>query len=171
MENNARCPVTNCFAKWLISAILVFIILFAGGYLINHIWLMPIYENTASLWRPVEEMQNELPLLLLYYAALALVISALFCKIKKAKMAACAAEPTECKIGGKYCPIKFGICFGAIIGLLMGIQSAGSYIWLPIPGELAIKWFIGQTVQGLVIGLVLSLCCFRKVEPANNTKI
>ncbi len=73
-----------------------------------------------------------------------------------------AGEQSECKIGGKHCPIKFGVCFGALIGLLMGVQCAGSYIWMPIPGELAVKWFIGDLVQGIVIGVVLALICHCK---------
>lgn len=164
MDNNAQCPVQGCLGKLLCTAVPVFIVLFVMGYLIHHVWLMPIYQQTAALWRPMGEMKEMMPLLLAYYAALSLVISALFCKVKKGKMAIIAAEGSqaECKIAGKNCPIKFGICFGAIIGLLMGVQCAGSYIWMPIPGELAVKWFIGDVVQGIVIGVVLALICYCK---------
>lgn len=160
--NNSNCSMMGCFSKWILYSVLTFIILFGMGYLINHIWLMPLYEATASMWRPVDEMSQNFPLLLVYYAALALVGSAIFCKIKKAKMADCAAEPNECKIGGKHCPIKFGVYFGMLIGLLLGIQCAASYIWMPIPGELAIKWLVGQVVQWMIVGVVLSFVCFKK---------
>jgi len=164
MENNTGCPIKGCIGKLLCTAVVVFIILFIMGYLIHHVWLMPIYQATASLWRHMDQMKDMMPLMLGYYAALSIVIAALFCKVKKGKMAVIAAEGSEaeCKIAGKNCPIKFGICFGAIIGLFMGVLHAGSYIWTPIPSELAIKWFIGDLVQGIVIGVVLALLCHCK---------
>jgi len=166
MENNANCPIKGCLGKLLCTAIPVFIVLFVMGYLIHHVWLMPIYQQTANLWRPMDQMKDMMPLMLLYYAVLALAISALFCKVKKGIMACIAAEgaEAECKIGGKYCPIKYGVCFGVVIGVLMGTLCAGSYIWTPIPGELAVKWFIGDVVQGIVIGVVLMLICHCKMK-------
>ncbi|MDE3060547.1 MAG: hypothetical protein KGJ06_06010 [Pseudomonadota bacterium] len=161
MENN-QCSSQGCLGKWISSSIVVFVLLFIMGYLIHHVWLMPIYQQTAALWRPMGQMQQFFPLMLGYYAGLSVVIAALFCKVSKAKMAACAGEEAECRIGGKHCPIKYGICFGVLIGLLMGIQSAGAYIWMPIPSELAIDWLIGNVVQGIVIGVALSLICYFK---------
>ena len=164
MENNANCPVKGCLGKLLCTAVPTFIVLFVAGYLIHHVWLMPIYQATASLWRPMDQMKEMMPLMLLYYAVLSLAISALFCKVKKGKMAciAAAGEEAECKIAGKHCPIKCGICFGLVIGTLMGTMCAASYIWMPIPGELAVKWFIGDLLQGIAIGVVLMMICHCK---------
>jgi len=161
MDNNTQCPIKGCLGKWLGGAVVTFILLFACGFVIHHVWLMPIYQATAPLWRPMEQMQTMFPLMLAYYALLALAISALFCKVKKGKMAciAAAGEQSECKIGGKHCPIRYGLCFGIVIGVLMGTLCAGSYIWMPIPGDLAVKWFIGDVVQGIVIGVTLALLC------------
>lgn len=161
---NTNCSSQGCLVKWLVAAAVTFAVLFGCGYVIHHIWLMPIYQQTVALWLLMDQMQQMFPLLMLYYVALALIISALFCKIKKAKMAACATDGSmsECRIGGRHCPIKFGICFGLLIGLFMGVQCAGSYIWMPIPKELAVKWLIGDVVQGLIIGVVLSLLCGMK---------
>jgi hypothetical protein len=172
MENNKEgCPVKGCLGKLLCTAIPTFVVLFVMGYLIHHVWLMPIYEQTASLWRPADQMKDMMPLLLVYYAALSLVISGFFCKFKKAKMQECAnASEADCKIGGKYCPIKCGACFGLMIGLFMGVLCAGSYIWTPIPGELAVKWFIGDIVQGIVIGIVLTLICYCKNKKCDASK-
>ena len=156
------CPIQACLGKMLFTAFPVFLFLFAAGYLTHHVWLMPIYEQTASLWRPKEEMAQNFSLLLLYYALLSVVISALFCKLKKAKMESCATNEADCKIGGKNCPIKCGACFGLTIGLLMGIQCAGSYIWTPIPGELAVKWLVADVLQGVGIGIMLALICHCK---------
>ena len=161
---NTECPIKSCLCKLVCFALPVFIVLFALGYVIHHIWLMPIYEATAAMWRPMDQMKEMFPWLIGYYAALSILISFLFCKVKKAKMAACAADGSEgeCKIGGKHCPIKFGICFGSIIGLLLGVQSGAAWIFQAIPGDLAVKWLIGWVIQGVAAGVVLALICHCK---------
>ncbi len=153
--NAKECPIKGCLGKLLCGALPVFIFLFAAGFLIHHVWLMPIYQQTASLWRPMEQLEGMMPLMLLYYALLSLSITGLFCKASKGHP--CDVSDPECKIGGSKCPIKFGICFGALVGLLMGTHCAGSYIWTPIPGELAVKWFIASLIQGIGAGVILSL--------------
>jgi len=162
MDNTNNCPIKGCFAKWIITSIPVFIFLVVAGYVVHHLWLKPLYEQTASLWRPMDEMKELFPLLLAYYAALSLLITALFCKIKKAKMEACAATGTDCKIGGPNCPIKCGVCFGIIVGLLLGVSNAACYIWMPIPSELAIKWLLAWVGEGIGIGIILGLVCHKK---------
>lgn len=160
MENNEGCPVKGYLCKLLGASVITFAVLMLTGYIVHHVWLMPIYEATASLWRPEGEMKEMFPLMLGYYAVLSVVISALFCKARKGRMALCANAPeSDCKIGGKYCPIKFGICFGALVGLLLGLQNAASFLWMPIPGGLAIKWLIAWVIQGILAGVALSLAC------------
>ncbi|MDE3017351.1 MAG: hypothetical protein KGI29_10625, partial [Pseudomonadota bacterium] len=59
MDNNTNCcPVKNGLGKLMCSVLPVFVFLLAAGYIIHHIWLMPIYEQTATLWRPVGEMKD-----------------------------------------------------------------------------------------------------------------
>ncbi len=64
MENKEGCPIKGCIGKLLCTAVAVFIVLFVMGYLIHHVWLMPIYKQTASLWRPMGQMKDMMPLLL-----------------------------------------------------------------------------------------------------------
>lgn len=157
MENNG-CKMKGCLGKYLLSALLVFIFLFASEFVINHYILMPIYEETSSLWRSPVDIQHYFPFLILYYAVLALVISALYCKISKAKAEACANNPdAKCE-----CPIQRGICFGGLIGILMGSMCAASYIFTPIPAKLAIGWFIARLWDGIGAGIILSLLCHKK---------
>lgn len=170
MENAKECPIKSCLCKLLCLTLPVFIFLLAAGYVINHLWLMPVYEQTASVWRPADEMKDMMPWLFAFYAVLAVLISALFCKIKKAKMASCnaPADDAECNIGGKHCPIKFGICFGGIVGMMLGAMAAANYIWLPIPGTLAVDWFIGWVIQGIGAGVIMSLLCYCKQKKCMN---
>jgi hypothetical protein len=164
MENSencgakGECPVKSCLCKLICFALPVFIFLFAAGFVVHHVWLMPIYEQTASLWRPKADMAQYFPWMLGLYGVLAITISGLFCKIQKARKAFYADKPeAECAIGGKHCPIKHGICFGILIGILLGTMAASTYIWTPIPGDLAVKWFLAWVVQGACIGILLGL--------------
>ena len=162
--NNTECNMKGCIGRMILSVILVFIFLLASGYLVHHRWLMPIYEQTAALWRPMDEMKAMMPWMFGYYAVLSILISALFCKIKKAKIQACASGASEgdYRVGGKHCPIKCGICFGITVGLLIGVVNAAAWIWMPIPGELAVKWIIAWVLQGIGAGLILSFICRKK---------
>jgi len=149
---NSGCKMKACIKPMLCSTIAVAIVLFALEYLIHGIWLKPLYEQTASLWRPAAEM-GMCPWCLIRLLVLAFLFTALYCKCKKAK-------PEVCDFTGKKeCPKKHALCFGIVLGLLIGTMMASSYLWMPIPGELAVKWFIGGLVEGIVVALVLS-CTF-----------
>jgi hypothetical protein len=155
MKNNKTCDMKGCVKKYLFSALVVFVFLFVAEFVINHIWLQPLYEYTSHLWRPKGQMADYFPLMFVYLGALSLILTALYFKCKK-------AQP-EIKEGEKApCPKKHGLCFGITIGLLLGVMHAAAYIWMPIPGELAIKWFISGLLEGVVSGLLLSCVCMRK---------
>lgn len=49
-----------------------------------------------------------------------------------------------------------GAGFGGFIGLMVGITYASLYIYLPIPGTLAMSWALGELVKGLGLGLILT---------------
>jgi len=175
MENNEtckkECPVKSCLCKLVCYALPVFVILMAGGFLVHHVWLMPIYQATPQLWRPASDMGQYFPWMIGFYAILSIVISGLFCKVNRARKAMCETLPeSECAIGSRKCPIKYGVCFGILIGLLLGAMAAASYIWTPIPGELAVKWFISWVAEGAVIGGVLGLIGHKKCKKEGACK-
>jgi len=152
MENSG-CKMKGCFMPMLVSTVLVALGMFIVEYVIHGIWLMPLYQQTASLWRPMSEMGMH-PWCVVRLLLLAFLFSVLYCKCKKAKMEACGVDGTSC-------PIKGSLCFGIVIGLLIGTMSASTYLWMPIPGELAVKWFIGGIAEGIMISLVLGALCFK----------
>jgi hypothetical protein len=144
-----------CVGKYLLAAIPVFIFLMATGFLINHIWLKDLYMQTASLWRPMDEMSGMFPKIAAYQAILSVLLTALY---KKCKNAECAPAEGD----KKPCPRAKALCFGIVIGLLMGTMQGAAYIWMPIPLELAVKWFISGLVQGIGVALILSFTCCKK---------
>lgn len=140
----------------LISTVAVFAFIFAFDYLFHGMLLHGLYESTAHLWRPMEEMDQMMWMCIGYHFLLAASITCLYGLIAKNGGGTC--ETT----GKPACPRKTGICFGMKLGVIMGLMSASSYIWMPIPGELAAYWFVGAVLQGIGIGLILSCTCKKK---------
>ena len=156
--NDSGCKMMGCIKPLLISTVLLAFFLFGSEMLIHGVWLVPLYEQTASLWRPKAEMGLSV-WGILRLLVLAFTYSALYCKCCKAEMESCGTGDD------KSCPKKKGLCFGVILGLLIGTMIASPYLWMPIPAELAIKWFIGGFVQGICVGIMLG-CMGQKKECA-----
>ena len=141
------CPVTGCpISKVLVATIVAFVVTMGFDWVFHGIYMKEAYEATADMWRPVEEMEKFFHFCLIYHAVLAFAVGGLYCWI--AKSASC---------GGK-CQ-KTGLRFGFFVGLIVGISHFSSYIWMPIPLDMAVKWLVGSVVWGLLLGLVLSLLC------------
>lgn len=146
-KTGMTCPITGCPIKQiLITTLVVGIVTFIFDWVFHGMLLRPDYEATAALWRPEAEMQGMMSYCIFYHVVLAFGVSALYCYFAKNK---------DCQ--GK-CP-NTGMKFGFLVGLMLGISHFASYIWMPIPLELAVKWLVGNIVWGLVIGYVLSMLC------------
>lgn len=146
-----NCKISACLIP--VAAAAIFLMLYNW---LTHGWLlMGDYAATASLWRPQAEMEEMCPLWLAYYIVLAAVVT---CWFKKTKCAlACATKPGE---KPTRCPIKSGgCCFGLKLGLLIGLMMASSYLYMPIPVSLAVKWFFTGFFEGLGIGIILGMTC------------
>ena len=159
MNNTGEtCQMKSCCKKIVIPTIAVAVALFAMEWLIHGIWLMPIYKETAALWRPMEEM-GMFPLCIVRLLTLSLLFTVMYCKCKKSSAESCGTD------GKKPCKVKKSLCFGIMLGLLLGTMMGSSYLWMPIPAELGIKWFIAGLAEGIVVSFVLSLvCCDKKGE-------
>ena len=129
--------------KCLIPLAAVFVVIFVFQWLYHGVYMMPAYEATASMWRSEEEMQNLMWVCIVTKLIMAFAISAIYC---------CVSKGSDCQ--GK-CPKK-GAGFGLMIGLLLGAHDFASYIWLPIDMSMAINWFIGDVIMGVLIGVTLA---------------
>lgn len=159
--NNGECKMQGCIKKMIVPVIALMVFQFGFEWLVHGVWLKPIYEQTSQLWRPMNEM-GMFPWCLIRLFTLSLLFGALYCKCAK-KMENCATPATGDK---KECPKKAAVCFGIVLGLLIGVMNASSYLWMPIPGELAIKWLIAGIVEGVCIALILSCVCKKKDSTA-----
>lgn len=129
--------------KCLIPVVAVFATIFGFQWLYHGVYMMPDYEATASLWRPKEEMEGMMWICILTKLIMAFAITCLFCWVAKG-----------CESGGR-CPMK-GARFGLKIGLILGAHDFASYMWLPIQMDMAVKWFVGDVIMGVLIGVVLA---------------
>jgi hypothetical protein len=98
--------------------------------------LKSTYAATASLWRPMGEMN--MPLMYL----VTLVFTGCFVLIYGYLVG------QKSLVSG----IKFGVLFGLATGISMGL---GSYSYMPIPLTLAWSWFFGSLIEAMVAGAIV----------------
>ena len=124
-------------SKYLSSIIAVFIFVFIYELIIHGFLLNSIYRQTPSVWRTPEEMQANMPILMLFQLALAVVSTFIFSQWFKE--------------GGT----KNGLIFGLYFGIIAAILNSSWYLFLPVSTTLGWGWFVTSLAQGLGIGLIL----------------
>ena len=126
--------------KRLVLAIVVgFVVIFATDFLIHGLWLKPDYEATKAIWRPEAEMQ-----LRQHWFFIAQILCALTFVVIWAK--GCASGSIAC-----------GVVFGLLMGLFQQIWVLVNYAIIPMPGDLAVKWFISGLAQAVLLGIATAL--------------
>ena len=126
--------------RYIGATIAVFAFTFFYGWLVHGILLKGYYEATAKVWRELAEMNSMMPQHLAFGLAFSAWVTFIFSRFF-----------------GEEGGIKNGLLFGLYIGVLVGILAATWYVFVPIPKELAVNWFIANVVEGLGYGLILGL--------------
>ena len=124
------------FLSWLAVYIVIFIFdMIFHGKILGH-----LYEQTAELWRPKDQMNQFMPWLTGGTILWSGVFSYLFLT------------------GYKDRGLSAGIRYGALIGLLFAAHNAVMYAVQPLPLVLVNSWTIGNIAEyglgGAVLGLV-----------------
>jgi hypothetical protein len=132
-----------------IAIVVCFLGAFATDFLIHGVWLKDDYAASMSLWRPEAEMQKHM--LWVFAGELLASIAAVMIWAKG--------------FAEKGCP-RCGAMFGLFMGLFMQANTLITYAVQPLPGTLAVKWFIGGVVQGVLLGLLISITY--KPKPGNE---
>lgn len=118
------------------AIVTVFIAWSILDFILHGLLLRPIYVNTASLWRPMDQMNMPL----MYFVTLVFTV--------------CFVLIYRLLVGQK--SLTSGIRFGALFGLATGISMGfGSYCYMPIPLTLAWSWFIGSLVEAIAAGAIV----------------
>jgi hypothetical protein len=132
----------------LIGTIAVFVVWTVMDIVIHGMLLMSTYEQTAALWRPMEEMKQSV------LHATTLVSALFFAVIYVQGFAG----------GGVRKSLLFGVYFGMAVGVSMGF---GTYSVQPIPLSLAVSWLLGTLAEAVVGALVLHWVCGRFLRSAS----
>ena len=105
-------------------------------FILHGVLLRATYEATASLWRPMDQMNMPL----MYFVTL--VFSACFVLIY------------GLLVGQKSLAsgVRLGVLFGLATGVSMGF---GSYTFMPIPLALAWSWFLGSWIEAIAAGAIV----------------
>ena len=120
----------------VLAIIAIFVAWGVMDFIIHGKLLESTYESTASLWRPMDEMN----MTLMYFVSLL--------------VATCFVLIYSLLIQSKSLAqgIKYGLLFGLATGISMGF---GSYSYMPIPMDLAWGWFLGTLAETLVAGSIV----------------
>ena len=128
--------------RYFLATLAVFVATFVLDIVINNVILAKLYLATASLWRPMEEMQRLIPWSFLVYVVTALVFTYMYAKGYE----------------GKPSRIGEGMRFGLLIGLLTSLPMAVMcYITMPIPSALAWGGFLTGMGEFALLGIVAGL--------------
>ena len=126
--------------KWVIASLVIFLVDQILSFLFHGVFMIGVYEATAHLWRPMEEMGR---LMWMSWVS-GLIWSFLFVYI--------FAKGYEGK------GIMEGVRFGLLIGIFFGLpMSLGTYISMPITGGIATAWFIYTVVDTIILGILAAL--------------
>lgn len=122
----------------ILASVAVFIAWAALDYVIHGVLLMPTYEQTAQLWRPMEGMKPWLMWIVNLLSALCIVsIYAVFFREHS---------------------LKSGLLYGLLLGVAWGAgMGYGSYSYMPIPYFLAQAWFWAAVVELAVAGILMGV--------------
>jgi hypothetical protein len=122
--------------RLLLAILVAFVLLFGTDFLIHGYWLKPDYEATKTLWRPEAQMESYM----LWMFLAQFLCAATFVLIWAMGFAGRSVDT--------------GIVFGLIMGVFQQIWVLVNYVVLPMPGDLAVKWYFSGLAQAVLIGIV-----------------
>ncbi|MCB0834717.1 MAG: hypothetical protein KDC45_14710 [Bacteroidetes bacterium] len=124
--------------KLIIGTVAVFVAWSVLDFVLHGVLLQKAYADTASLWRPMEEMKMGV----MYTVTLIASVTFVFLYAKMVT-----------KTG-----LNSGLLYGLLIGILWGVSFGyGTYSVMPIPYYMAMTWFFGTIVECTVAGALVGL--------------
>jgi hypothetical protein len=124
--------------RLMLAIVAVFIGVAATNFLIHQVWLMSTYNATASLWRPQAEFMSHMGWLMLGQLLRVVMFVVLYAK----------------GFADKAC-IRCAVMFGLLMGVFFEANTLIVYATQPLPGELAVKWFLANVTQSVLMGLIV----------------
>ena len=128
--------------RWLYASLAVLVVIAVVEMVINNFLLAGLYQQTASVWRPMEEIQRMMWLFWLGYLIFAPFFALIYTK---------GYEPAKPGLGQG---LRYGLYMGVV---LSAMQNLVWYAVLPIPGVLAFYWFLGGMAESIAAGAAVGL--------------
>ena len=126
--------------RWARATLGAFVVLFASGFAIHHLWLGEFYKAHAAWWRPAAQMESMFPLMFASHLLLAALLTAVYAK---------GYEPGKGGVGQ-------GFRFGILLGLLLTApNSLMNYVIYPYPASLIVNWLVAGVAEIAVAGAVI----------------
>jgi hypothetical protein len=124
--------------RWLLASLAVLVVIAVLEFVIHGIILSRLYRETASLWRPQQDMRQVVWLFWIGYLVFAPLFTLIYVK---------GYEKGKPGLGQG---LRFGFYVGAMLSVM---HSFGWYVILPIPLALAFYWFLAVLVEFIAAGL------------------
>ncbi|MGA0393905.1 MAG: hypothetical protein ACO3MW_07600 [Rhodospirillales bacterium] len=119
-----------------IGTVTVFVLWAGLEWVIHGILLKPLYMDTKQLWRPDSDVNMGLYFTVIFLVAAA--FTAIYVKLVSPKN------------------IRTALIYGAILGFGMGLSDSYiDYVFMPIPYELALCWFLAIWFEVTLAGAAL----------------
>jgi hypothetical protein len=119
------------------ASIAAFVVIAVIEFLIHGVLLSGVYQGAASAFRTEPEARGRFWLFYVGYLIFALFFTFIYTK------------GYERNRGGPTQGLRFGLYVGLMIGAL---ESLAWYVVLPVPGSLAVYWFLSYVVMALAAG-------------------
>jgi len=123
--------------RYVLAVLAGFVFVFGFSFLVHGMLLKGLYEQTASVWRPMAE--HNMPVMFLSEFLFAAAAVFFFTRHYEGN------------------GIAGGVRFGVYLGLVLAAINLGTYCYLPIPFSLVASWMVVSFVQSVGLGVVASL--------------
>ena len=122
-----------------IGFVVVFIVMQAIGFLIHGVMLADTYEALAASFRPKEQMDSMMWIMMLSGTAVLFLFCYIFTK------------------GYEGQGVVEGVRYGALMGLFLAFPtSVDAYVIYPLTQELAVIWFVTTLVGMMIAGAIFA---------------
>jgi hypothetical protein len=123
----------------------------AGMYVIHDVWLKTDYELTASLWRTPADINHRMWALMI--ANVIYVIAVVLIYVRGVEHKSWVGQ---------------GIRFGILLALATTVYvSTASWVMVPVPHSLPMKWIIGEGALCILLGLLVAAITQPKAASAS----
>lgn len=134
--------------RWLLAMAAGAVVVVVSDMAIHGVWLADRYQQTAALWRGESEMMARFP----WMTGAQVLAGITFVSIWVLGAARGAT-------------LLRALIYGLLMGLFSQAHTLSMYVVLPLPDDLAVKWFVSGMAQTLVLS-VITWAIYRPIAPA-----